>query len=294
MILPTFILLLLGCVYSIDAQHDVKTIQKPKAQLTVGFDLGGVLLGTDSSKAAKYLKYGKVASYVLFHFKSPKQLKTILYATLAKLQPEGNYCGARDEHGDLLPGLLADYMTGAKNSETLRTIILPAILNNRSWFTSKTEQQLVYNLASLIFSSSALVETRKVFKDGLKFLRWCKQQGYRTIVLSNWDKDSVALLQQRFPEVFSLFDDVIFSGQVGCMKPDQQIFTLLKEKAQGPCIFLDDQAENIASARQAGLLAIHVESKKSLAGLRSKPNFKKVRAEFLLYRQHLAHTYACA
>jgi HAD superfamily hydrolase (TIGR01509 family) len=52
---------------------------------------------------------------------------------------------------------------------------------------------------------------------------------------------------------------MIISGEVGVVKPDPKIFALTVEKLgvqAGEAIFVDDMADNVKGAEQAGLHAI--------------------------------------
>ncbi len=271
--------------------NNASAFGRQKAPITVAFDLGGVLFTTATLKAMSHLNPLYLTAYTIIYRKNPKLLKKRLYEILDNIQKEGNYCNARDEDGLLLPGLMADYMTGAKTNKTILTLIHSAIKMHPEWFISRIEQRLIEQTANLVFSAKNLVETRTILKAGLKFLRQCKKEGHRTIVVSNWDKESIQLLRKTFPQVFALFDDAIFSGAIGIMKPDTKIFQLLKEKCPGPCIFLDDQKENIKAARECNIYGILVPHKTSFFGIGKKPNFKHVINEFKLCKSRINHLY---
>ena len=68
--------------------------------------------------------------------------------------------------------------------------------------------------------------------------------------------------------VYSHFDVVVLSYQVGLAKPQKEIFEhALKElrlKA-GECVFIDDKIENIAAAKSLGFKAIHFKDAEQLA-----------------------------
>lgn len=60
--------------------------------------------------------------------------------------------------------------------------------------------------------------------------------------------------------VFDLFADIIVSGTEKLVKPDPAIFTLAQRRfGLGPAqaLFIDDNAANVAAARQSGWLAHH-------------------------------------
>lgn len=65
---------------------------------------------------------------------------------------------------------------------------------------------------------------------------------------------------RRMIPVDELFDDVILSFQVGCRKPQRDIYELAAARAgvtPMECVFIDDTLVNCEGARDAGLTAIH-------------------------------------
>lgn len=65
------------------------------------------------------------------------------------------------------------------------------------------------------------------------------------------------------------FDGVIVSGRERLTKPDPRIFQLFLERfglAAKDCAFIDDNAANVAAAREAGMTALRFESPDKLAG----------------------------
>ena len=50
---------------------------------------------------------------------------------------------------------------------------------------------------------------RSIIKNGFEFAKECKRKGHKLYVLSNWDKESFALVKQTHPEVFGLFDGIM-------------------------------------------------------------------------------------
>ncbi|HEX6304835.1 MAG TPA: HAD-IA family hydrolase, partial [Anaerolineales bacterium] len=66
---------------------------------------------------------------------------------------------------------------------------------------------------------------------------------------------------------FDWFDDVVISGEVGLVKPDPRIFSLLLEKIDRPaqaCLLIDDTQTNIDTARRIGFRTIHFRSPNQL------------------------------
>ena len=97
-------------------------------------------------------------------------------------------------------------------------------------------------------------------------LRALKDEGYRLYGLSNWPAEKFALVHPQYP-FFAWFDDLVISGEVGMLKPDKAIFNLLLERAGRPaseCLFIDDHASNIRTARDLGFQTILFQSPQQL------------------------------
>ena len=92
------------------------------------------------------------------------------------------------------------------------------------------------------------------------------QKFYKTALLSNaWD-DLHTVIIDRW-QIADAFDDIVISAEVGLAKPDQRIYNLavarlgiLPEEA----VFIDDVWENVESAHNAGLQAIHYKTRKQV------------------------------
>lgn len=86
-----------------------------------------------------------------------------------------------------------------------------------------------------------------------------RQEGYRTGLLTNSFAEFRAVIEARIP--FSLFDVVIDSSEVGCRKPEPEIYEITARKLGVPheqILYLDDFEGNIVGARAAGWRTIHV------------------------------------
>lgn len=85
-----------------------------------------------------------------------------------------------------------------------------------------------------------------------------KKQGKGIYLISNIS-DKFAKTWREYPHIkrtLSLFDGLVFSGEVRMVKPDTKIFThLLDTYSLDPkdCIFIDDAPKNIKGAETAGI-----------------------------------------
>ena len=75
-------------------------------------------------------------------------------------------------------------------------------------------------------------------------------------------------MPRRFPALVGVFEPMIFSDQLGVLKPELEAFRLAVERIgvpAGDVLFIDDTAANVEGARAAGLQAYHFTSSAALA-----------------------------
>lgn len=252
---------------------------------TLIFDLGGVLLDTSKLKAMWHLGPRLLMSYMK-EVGSAHKLKERFYTMLNTItRSNGNTYGSCDYEGYQLPQLMADWLAGKITAQNALRSINDFIRMNPTWFKSNVEQKLMKRMAAMIFSPELLVNMVRMNKAGLALIQEYKKQGYRIIILSNWDPESFALLQEKYPHLFDACDEVIISGHVHDLKPTQTIFAHISSKVPAhTCILIDDQPENIKAARQHGMFAIRCSKKKKTFGYR--PNFTLVENKIMAWQQN--------
>lgn len=112
------------------------------------------------------------------------------------------------------------------------------------------------------FSGLTIEDLRPVFYENAPnatLFAWIKErQGrYRFSVLSN-------ISAGRFEEIFpanlrALFDDLALSYSLGFAKPDARAYQFAMERlgvVSSECLFVDDQAKNVAAAESLGMAGI--------------------------------------
>jgi len=79
----------------------------------------------------------------------------------------------------------------------------------------------------------------------------------RVFLLSNTNVWHVEYIRRNF-RILELFDELIFSFEVGYAKPDKRIFTRTLELCNGnkQIIYVDDIEEHVRAARDVGLFGI--------------------------------------
>jgi len=84
---------------------------------------------------------------------------------------------------------------------------------------------------------------------------------YALSILSNLGSAWADVLTQKF-DFENTFKPIIFSGKVGCEKPNPEIYALLIAKSgleAHEIIFIDDRLENLAVAHQLGMKTVHYQ-----------------------------------
>ncbi|MFC5829633.1 HAD family hydrolase [Nonomuraea insulae] len=125
-------------------------------------------------------------------------------------------------------------------------------------------RQMAAELAGLgvetevISFADAWFDGRRTNAEWLAQLHRVRERGLFVGMLSNmppaWEEHWRRMVP---PE--GVFDDVVNSAQVGCRKPDPEIYALAARRAGVPaaqCVLIDDLAKNCEGARDAGWQAI--------------------------------------
>lgn len=89
-----------------------------------------------------------------------------------------------------------------------------------------------------------------------------KSWSLRLYYLSNMSAPYARTLERKF-DFLSWFDGGVFSGDVHLVKPEPEIYALLETRyalEPGNTIFIDDLADNVASAKSRGWQGIQFES----------------------------------
>ncbi len=105
-----------------------------------------------------------------------------------------------------------------------------------------------------------------------ELIKALKSRGYPLLLGSNTNVLHATHYRRHFAHTIDLFDHLIFSYEVGCMKPDARFYLAAAAAANLPpasCIFIDDLAENVEGARKAGLTGLlYADTPSLLDGLR--------------------------
>lgn len=106
----------------------------------------------------------------------------------------------------------------------------------------------------LVFRDRWIETMGGVIDGSLQLLRALVARGVPCFALSNWGRDTFALVESGF-DWLELFDGVVISGREGVTKPDPAIFELLCERHgidPAEALFIDDSPANIDTAAALG------------------------------------------
>ena len=103
-------------------------------------------------------------------------------------------------------------------------------------------------------------------EGSVAILRALKRAAYPLYALSNWSAETYPRVRDRY-DFFSLFDDIILSGEVGLSKPDPAIFSLTLRRigrSANECLLIDDSEANVLAAEHMGIAVIHFKTPEQL------------------------------
>jgi putative hydrolase of the HAD superfamily len=86
-----------------------------------------------------------------------------------------------------------------------------------------------------------------------------KARSYKLILGSNTNVLHSNHYRRQFARTLGQFDRMVFSYDVGSMKPERKFYDACVRAAGAPaasCVFIDDMRENVEGARRAGLVAV--------------------------------------
>lgn len=255
------ILAILGTFFFIAAKyqnaHPVVISAQESAYKTIIFDLGDVLFSTNPMTKHKLiastLLFNPSLAYHLINFDTKQQYFNFLHTIPATGQSTVFY------HAQPMPGIMADWQAGlvapdqlfSKITTTLETSQHPAAIKNL--FTA---------IATFMFTPQTLAASQQPVSSMIRMVQAFKAAGYQLFVLSNWDEHSFEIVRTSNPKIFDLFDGIMISGQEKMAKPNPEFFQKLLNKYNinpATTIFIDDEPNNIATARALGITSIQCD-----------------------------------
>lgn len=245
-----FVCVLITSVTALNKSASTPQIENKKAVFLL--DLGGVCLSKSTVSTLS-----QVGWHNLFGFYSPFGMEAKLFTLLHAIDPVNEAHPGAYHSSYLMPQIMCDFLMGTKKSSEIQDMIeiFAKTKECQKLFNTRHERDLIVKIAQVIFEPLAFSKVFSINQHTLKALQYIRKRSkeHRLYVISNWDKESFALVKARFPELFDLFDGIIISGEAGCMKPSREIFELLFEEFnidyKNECIiYIDDEISNIEGA----------------------------------------------
>ena len=100
-------------------------------------------------------------------------------------------------------------------------------------------------------------------KPGIRTIVKRLARRFPLYILTNTNPEHEMIWASAHKELLSYFQKIFISSRMGCRKPDTVIYQTVARSIGWPCsriLFFDDAEENVESARQTGMQAIHVDS----------------------------------
>ena len=260
---------LLTVVLPAAANEQIVLQRTNKPCTAILFDIGGVLAKINTFSLIHALGCGHLCSYSLTAFTSPLALREKMQYTLDYLaQRDG--IGAHPENAIVLDGrpiplFMQEWQKGTNTCHEVETYVLQAIaeLKKKKCFTNKREVRLVKKLAHCLIDAPMHCSLDKLIQPMFESLKKIKSQNpqIKLIIASNMPPEQAAAFRKQFPELVALFDDAIFSGEIGYAKPETEFFThILAKHALNPAttLFVDNEKPNIKAAQKIGLKTFYI------------------------------------
>jgi len=104
-----------------------------------------------------------------------------------------------------------------------------------------------------------------LFEDNVKLIRPLKAK-YKVYGLTNWSAETLPIALRKY-DFFKLFDGIVVSGEEKLVKPDPRLYRILLDRynlKDEETLLIDDNAENIKTAKELGFKTVHLTSEVNL------------------------------
>ena len=161
---------------------------------------------------------------------------------------------------DKLSYFLDNVLTMEDNKELDRGVPLGEVV------ATAADRHPEYSTLVMAFAARWRETLGDVIEGSVEILNDLKSSGTPLYALTNWGRDTFALIEADYP-FFEHFDGMVVSGREGVIKPDPAIFQILCERydfSPSDAIFIDDSSANIATAASLGFDALLFENPERL------------------------------
>lgn len=222
------------------------------------FDLVGVLFTVDTKKALRTVGFREIAWYGLRKLSNPFDAGLRLLDKMRQEVP-GQFQDSFTYRGILMPNIIGDWQRGSITSAAAYQSILDFFqyLSERNYFSNNNDRILYEKLLRIMLDNELCSEVLQPIESACQAVAELKANTkIKLFVLSNINHEIFNLLMELYPDFFAQFDGIVTSCQTSMLKPEPEIFNhLINQYALDPqhTIFIDDQMENLLTARSLGM-----------------------------------------
>ena len=237
--------------------HPVVVSAQDSSFKTIIFDVGDVLFTPNQWEKQKLiaatLLYNPMLCYHLINFDTKNEYFKFLHSVPATSTIPIFY------HAQQMPAIIADWQMGLHSGNEISAKIIAHLENTQHPAAIKS---LFAAIATFMFTPKKLAASQQPIGSMIRMAQALKAAGYQLYILSNWDEHSFEILRTNNPEIFDIFDGILISGQEKIAKPNPEFFQKLLQKYNinpATAIFIDDEPNNIATARALGITSIQCD-----------------------------------
>ncbi len=238
------------------------------------WDLGDTLLKADHLALAGQIGIGNLLMQTLVDWKNPMQIGDQIFDILNIIEQNNTRQFVPKYKDKQLPESICKWLEGRKSGVQIYKDIKNFIAKNPDdkIFSSSRNKKVVKNSAKAIFTPRKLAKNMKPIKSAVRLLEKCVKNNHKIILFSNFDTHTFSHIKKlkRNRRIFKNIrpENIMISGNTGLLKPDPKAFQLLIDKYKldpKECYFVDDQINNVETARKLGMNGIVFESSRKLS-----------------------------
>lgn len=225
------------------------------------WDLGGVLLKPDKFRFAWNIGFSNFFMCAIQGYDVTNVKEQVFEFLYLFDKEDKNKQILYEANGEKLPDVFVDWMTGYLTGKQLVKILHNAAEDlYKTKYFGYSEKELIKSSVAAMFDHDYFSISMKPIKAGWNIVKECSKKN-SLYILSNWDKLSFDEIYNTNFKLFKYFEPnkIYVSGAHGLVKPDNKFYQkLLNDHKLDPkeCIFIDDQKENVDSAKNLGMNGI--------------------------------------
>lgn len=213
------------------------------------FDLGKVLVRESQMRVLS--KFSKKSLFTFSRiYRSFTPLRVFFFDVMETIKGKGFF--------SVYPLIFEEWLTNKITNEEIRDVMRNAISENTLYPSSVKD--LLYTLVDVTFTPEIFAEIMTLH-SGANLLDLIPSD-IPIYLITNYNSEACAVLMKKYPDVFSKFTDIIVSGDVKLMKPQQEIYAHAMRKwrldniSKENILYIDDEIENIETAKSIGFKTI--------------------------------------